>query len=205
MTKLPITLAMLLLSCSIAYCQLQQAAVTKQSAIDTRDGGILVANGLNKLNLFFFIEFKQTQVSTTQREGMFLVGNRALQIVVVKKSDFKGDNETALLQHHATSELAYLSEQVKSELVRMIEPTKLGKIDGLRWSFLMPEAMAAQVKSQRYVSFIHDDFIIALSSPQFANQTTDDIDEFLKATAQSIVFSKQPVTLEDLCIMIKSK
>jgi len=194
-----IILFLLLLTGLAAYGQ-NGARVDMKSAVATKDGGILIFNNFNKLDLYFYIDHKGGQVNTTERNNLFEVSGLTLQVLALDKNKYKGKTDIATLENHAKSEIEYLANYFKVELKFKTEIIKVdGEQDCLLWYYEMPESISKEVKNQLYVSFVYRDFIIGVNTAQFADQTFEQILAFLKAVTSSTTFSDERITLEYLC------
>ncbi|NLJ82927.1 MAG: hypothetical protein GX330_07360 [Bacteroidales bacterium] len=87
------------------------ATVDNKSVIETKDGGILIFNNFNKLDLYFYIDYKGGQVRTTERYNLFEVGGTTLQILALDKTQYKGKTDQETLENHAKSEIEYIKEE----------------------------------------------------------------------------------------------
>ena len=91
----------LLLSFSISQGQTNKAYVDNKSIIETKDGGLLIFNNFNKLDLFFYIDYKGGVVKTTERQNVFFVGGTMLQVLALEKTKFEGKNDLNILKKQA--------------------------------------------------------------------------------------------------------
>ena len=195
------TLTILLLSLSISKGQTtKKAYVDNKSVIETKDGGLLIFNNFNKLDLFFYIDYKGGTVKTTERQNVFFVNETMLQVLALDKKKFEGKNDIEVLKNQAQPEIDYISDYIKTKLKVKFETIQIGKrTDCLLWSYEMPEKVSKEVKSQLYISFIHKDAIVGVNIAQFSNQSFEEVLDFLKKLVENIEFSDERITLEYLC------
>ncbi len=189
----------LFLTCIAVQAQ-NTAAVDSKSVIETKDGGLLIFNHFNKLDVFFYIDYKGGQVRTTERHNLFEVGGTTLQVLALDKSQYKGKSNQETLENHAKSEIDYIGNYLKVQLKFKTEKITInGQQECLLWYYEMPESVSKDVKSQLYISFIYKDFIIGVNTAQFSNQTFNEILDFLKGIAQNTHYTDERITLEYLC------
>ena len=176
------------------------ATVDSKSVIETKDGGLLIFNNFNKLDLYFYIDYKGGLVRTTERHNLFEVNGTILQVLALDKNKYIGKTNQETLENHAKSEIDYIGHYLKVKLKFKTEKITIkGQQDCLLWYYEMPESVSKEVKSQLYISFIYKDFIIGVNTAQFSNQTFNEILDFLKVIAENTYYSDERVTLEYLC------
>jgi hypothetical protein len=176
------------------------ATVDNKSVIETKDGGILIFNNFNKLDLYFYIDYKGRQVRTTERHNLFEIGGTTLQVLALDKNKYKGKTDQETLENHAKSEIDYIGNYLKVKLKFKTEKISIkGQQNGLLWHHEMPETVSKEVKNQLYISFIYKDYIIGVNTAQFSNQTFNEIFDFLKNIAEHTFYSDERITLEYLC------
>jgi hypothetical protein len=177
-----------------------QATVDNKSVIETKDGGILIFNNFNELELYFYIDYMGGQVKTTERNNLFEVSGTTLQVLALDKKEFVGKTNIETLENHAKSEIDYIADYLKVKLKFESTTIKInGQSDCLLWYYEMPESVSKEVKNQLYISFIYKDFIVGVNTAQFANQTFIQIQNFLKAIVENTHYSDERITLEYLC------
>jgi hypothetical protein len=192
---------MLLLNLSISRGQtIKKASVDNKSVIETKDGGLLIFNNFNKLDLFFYIDYRGGTVKTTERQNIFFVNETMLQVLALDKQKFEGKNDIEVLKNQAQSEIDYISDYIKTKLSVKFETMQIGKqTNCLLWSYEMPEKVSKEVKSQLYISFIHKNAIVGVNIAQFSNQSFEEVLDFLKKLVENTEFSDERITLEYLC------
>lgn len=201
MIKTIFNLTLLLLGLSfISRGQSGKAAIDNKSVIETKEGGILIFNNFNKLDLYFYMDFKGGHVNTTERANLFEVGGTTLQVLALDKNKYKKDSDVRTLENHAKSELDYIGNYLKVNLNSKSEIIKLtDNLSGLLWYYEMPESVSKEVKAQLFISFIYKDFIVGVNTAQFSDQTFEQIKTFLKQITANTTFSNERITLEYLC------
>jgi len=176
------------------------AAVDNKSLIETKDGGLIIFNSFNNLDLYFYIDYKGGPVRTTERDNLFEVGGKTLQVLALDKNEYLGKTNLETLENHAISEIEYIGNYLRVTLKSKTEKITIkGQQDCLLWYYEMPEAVSKEVKNQLFISFIYKDYIIGVNAAQFSNQTFDEILDFLKLVAENTFFSDERITLEYLC------
>jgi hypothetical protein len=199
MTKLNLLLAILFLTFNLVQAQ-NSATVDNKSLIETKEGGLIIFNNFNKLDLYFYIDYKGGEVRTTERHNLFEVNGTTLQVLALDKNKYVGKTNQETLENHAKSEIDYIADYLKVKLKSKSETIKIkGQQDCLLWSYEMPETVSKEVKNQLYISFIYKDFIIGVNTAQFSNQTFNEILDFLKIIAENTFYSDERITLEYLC------
>lgn len=198
-TKFKLLFATLFLTYISVQAQ-KTATVDSKSVIETKDGGLLIFNNFNKLDLYFYIDYKGGLVRTTERHNLFEVNGTTLQVLALDKNNYIGKTNQETLENHAKSEIDYIGNYLKVKLKFKTEKITIkGQQDYLLWYYEMPESVSKEVKSQLYISFIYKDFIIGVNTAQFSNQTFNEILDFLKVIAENTYYSDERVTLEYLC------
>lgn len=198
-TKFKLLFATLFLTYISVQAQ-KTATVDSKSVIETKDGGLLIFNNFNKLDLYFYIDYKGGLVRTTERHNLFEVNGTTLQVLALDKNKYIGKTNQETLENHAKSEIDYIGNYLKVKLKFKTEKITIkGQQDCLLWYYEMPESVSKEVKSQLYISFIYKDFIIGVNTAQFSNQTFNEILDFLKVIAENTYYSDERVTLEYLC------
>lgn len=199
MAKTYFLIAFFFLTVFIAKGQ-NQATVDNKSVIETKDGGILIFNNFNELELYFYIDYVGGQVKTTERSNLFEVAGVSLQVLALDKKEFAGKTNTEILENHAKSEIDYIADYLKVKLKLESATIKInGQSECLLWYYEMPESVSKEVKNQLYITFIYKDFIVGVNTAQFANQTFIQIQNFLKTIVENTRFSDKRITLEYLC------
>jgi hypothetical protein len=188
---------------SLTYFSVQAqktATVDNKSLIETKDGGLLIFNNFNKLDLYFYIDYKGGLVRTTERHNLFEVNGTTLQVLALDKNKYIGTTNQETLENHAKSEIDYIGNYLKVKLKFKTEKITIkGQQDCLLWYYEMPDSVSKEVKSQLYISFIYKDFIIGVNTAQFSSQKFEEILDFLKVIAENTNYSDERVTLEYLC------
>lgn len=198
-TKFKLLFATLFLTYISVQAQ-KTATVDSKSVIETKDGGLLIFNNFNKLDLYFYIDYKGGLVRTTERHNLFEVNGTTLQVLALDKNKYIGKTNQETLENHAKSEIDYIGNYLKVKLKFKTEKITIkGQQDCLLWYYEMPESVSKEVKSQIYISYIYKDFIIGVNTAQFSNQTINEILDFLKVIAENTYYSDERVTLEYLC------
>ncbi len=175
-----------------------KAFTDNKCLIETSTGGILIFNNFNKLDLYFYIDLKNTSVTTTDRNNLFSVGEYALQVLALDKTKFTGETDQEILGSHARSETAYMNNQFKAKLELKAEAVKLKFGSAYFWQYDLPESVAKDVQ-QLFVTLVYKDFIISLNTAKLPNQNFEGAKAFLMNAANSIVFTDRRINLEYLC------
>ncbi len=198
-TRFIFLLATILLTFPSVQAQ-KTATVDNKSLIETKEGGLLIFNNFNKLDLYFYIDYKGGPIRTTERHNLFEVGGTTLQVLALDMSPYLGKTNQETLENHAKSEIDYMGNYLKVNLKCKTEKITIkGQQDCLLWYYEMPESVSKEVKNQLYISFIYKDFIIGVNTAQFSNQAFDETLDFLKVIAENTIYSDERITLEYLC------
>jgi hypothetical protein len=198
-SKLNLLLTTIFLINISVYSQ-NKVKIDNKSLIETKDGGLLIFNNFNKLDLYFYIDYKGGQITTTERHNLFDVGGITLQVLALDKNIYNGTTNIETLENHAKTEIDYISNYLKVKLKFKSEIIKIKEQqDCLLWYYEMPETVSKEVKNQLYISFIYKDFIIGVNTAQFENQTFNEILDFLKLIGENTFYSDEKITLEYLC------
>ncbi|PKP21744.1 MAG: hypothetical protein CVU05_06095 [Bacteroidetes bacterium HGW-Bacteroidetes-21] len=141
------------------------------------------------------------RVQTTEKPMVIAVNNYALQYLIVEKKYYteeKGDNsDLKILIRYALSECEYLSNMYKTKLnLQMQKAPVSNNNEVLIWYYAMPEDLNEQVKYQVYANLVLGDKIFGIASPQFSDQTLNEIKDFLMDVISTLKQIEEP---EKLC------
>ncbi|HOF16521.1 MAG TPA: hypothetical protein PLF32_08420 [Bacteroidales bacterium] len=199
--KIKLLLATFFLICISFQAQNQNSTkIDNKSLIETKNGGLLIFNNFNNLDLYFYIDYKGGQVKITERHNLFEVGGMTLQVLALEKNKYIGKTDQETLENHAKSEVDHIGNYLKVNLKLKTEKIIIkGQKDCLLWYCKMPETISKEVKNQLFISFIYKGYIIGINTDQFSNQTFNEIVDFLKVITENTFYSDERITLEYLC------
>lgn len=124
------------------------------------------------------------EVESTTNPSIISINNQIVQYLVVNKSKYldqeTGNEPLKILIRHAYAEAEYMSKQFGERLeLQMVKAPLSDSVSVLVWSFKMPKKVSKEVQSQIFATLIVRQYIVGLSSPQFADQPIDSVRNML--------------------------
>ena len=181
-----------------------------QRLLGTPKSLILVYNYPNN---HFYIEINGVEKSKTDRENVFIIDNRPIQILALNKSKFLKDtvlefSSIDLMKIYINWEIDYIENNLFKNTNNKYEflKTKKGR-DIAFWTYDMPTGEPEIVTDstrktptlkQMFVITRTKDFIVGLNSPLFGNEKYDEIKEYLITNIDGLVESDNEIDIYEL-------
>lgn len=198
---------LLLFSVVMPFLVWSQSPAREITPLVTRNGVMVVYNFPNS---HFTIRVEGKDVRPMQRPFVFLIDNRALQLVLVNTADITGlaacKTIADSLKAHRAYEVGYLEGVVKTKIT-VAEDEFIDHPSGpmLFWRFSLPDAMNAQLPHQLFVTFIVGDKLLAISSPGSKTDSLDEIKSWLVRFAATRIVYPGPIDIDKLTELIKKE
>lgn len=185
-------------------------AIGAQGLIGTPHSLILVYNFPGN---YFYIELQGKDKSTTDKDGVFIVDNKIVQVVAVPKNKFLDDtlqpiSTKEFIKKYIKWESDYIASTFAYQLKNQIEFITSGKGREVAfWTYDMPvsdpaaksdSAIESVTQKQMFVITRAKDYVVGIYSPLFEIAQFENIKTYLVENIDGLVESAKEIDREKL-------
>lgn len=185
-------------------------AIPAQGLIGTPHSLILVYNFPGN---YFYIELQGKDKSTTEKDGVFIIDNKVVQVVAVSKNKFLDDtlqpiSTKEFIKKYIKWESDYIVSSFAYEPKNQIEFITSGKGREVAfWTYDMPvlepaakpdSAIQSVTQKQMFVITRAKDYVVGIYSPLFENDQFENIKTYLVENIDGLVESANEIDMEEL-------
>ena len=185
--------------------------ISAQALIGTPTSLILVYNYPDN---YFYLELKGADKRKTERDNVFIIDKKAIQVQTVKTDKFITDKATNLssidiMKKYINWESSYINETFNSNINSKFEVYKSEKgREIIYWTYDMPLEKQEKVKAdtkvttptqkQVFVITLYKDYIVGINSPMFEAANLTEIKAYLMLNIDGLVESPSKIDVEEL-------
>lgn len=199
--RLPLTLFLFVSPLALGQNNGQVAMLIKTAA------GVLWTH--NEDGTHFIVEIKGDEIQQMQGHPMLRVGNRPLQLSLVRTEEFLSVKEplpkdSVILKAHQDWEAAYHSKLINTKLTPRSETIRFGADrEALFWDYPNPPQMSRDFTAQSFLTTAIGKHVLVLNAPQISGEPPNAARDFLVAILSTLQVSPAPIDIKALVESIR--